>query len=112
MKPPKIECDGHIMVDHGFGQGDFSRCTNTAKTEFDGKRYCLVHDPVRVKARRTRWREKFDAENARRDEHYRRLDAIAKNGETARKALDAIARGELNDPVSYAALVIERYERE
>ena len=60
----------------------FSPCSRRAKVERDGKHYCGVHDPERLKAkreeRRVAWQEKWDAVHKQRNrqalEHAACLD--------------------------------------
>lgn len=49
-------------------------CVSKAKVERNGKHYCGMHDPVRVKERQDARDAKRNQENAARDQHWKRED--------------------------------------
>lgn len=50
----------------GWGMNSY-RCSKNWKVRRDGKRYCTIHDPVRVEERRrtreAKWRKEFSQDN-------------------------------------------------
>ena len=65
MKP----CCARISGDYN----DYA-CGNRGKVERDGKPYCLIHDPVRIKARREKEHKEYNKQQAERQ--ARRIDKI------------------------------------
>jgi hypothetical protein len=53
-------------------------CGKTAKAERDGKWYCGIHDPVRLKAIRDKTYARYRAESEAQDKAWRRQIAEAK----------------------------------
>jgi len=55
----------------------FHGCTRAAKVERDGKRYCAIHDPERVKAKQQAREDSYTAERDKRAAIERRARSLA-----------------------------------
>ncbi len=70
--------DGRCEAGSWSGAGRFShhqRCQNRAKVCRDGKDYCGIHDPLRVKDRRAKQEAKYEAERKLSSAKYSYLNA-------------------------------------
>lgn len=91
-------------------EGDY--CWNKGKFEFEGAMFCGIHHPPAVWAKH----QKRLAKERRRHVDWSHRSKLS-NWESRRvsriaRAFEEIAKGELNDPASYAAMILKEIESE
>jgi len=65
------------------------RCPYKGVIERDGKRYCRIHDPVKVLERRTAREEKWEADYRARADQYARSSDVVRSLTAREKVLNA-----------------------
>lgn len=83
-------------VHDSFGVS-FHQCGNKPKYEFEGKRYCGIHYPPNVEARRRKSEERWAAESAASRRRHALQDAARKVVAAALRWYDEAAEGGLFD---------------
>lgn len=97
------KCCGYISGDVSGGH----QCYRNAKYDYRGHKFCGTHYPPKVferaQKREEKWRRKWQAEKSRWD--YQK--AMREWKERVITAFEEIAKGELNDPAGYAAMILD-----
>lgn len=77
------------------------QCTRNAKVERDGKHYCTIHDPIRIKEKQDKkhkkWKEKFEKESKDHEYQYSAVAYCKKKGFTIDELKDALSKDGLDE---------------
>ena len=77
MIADKIQCSKQVYPNDRFGSFHGHQCTITKNIVMrDGKPYCKIHDPVKEAAKQKERQGKWDEENKKEKENYRRQRAM------------------------------------
>ena len=84
------------------------QCPYKGVIERDGKRYCRIHDPVKVLERRTAREEKWEADYRARADQYARSSDVVRSLTAREKVLNA--RLKLAEKLAAAAKELLRFK--
>ncbi len=107
LNPRDVDaCCAHVNP-HPYASG---QCSRRGRLVFEGRKFCGLHHPPAVLAKRQARERKYDFEDRKRDYTY----ALGAWERTRVRAFEAalveIAAGKLDDPAGYAQIVIEEQE--
>ena len=102
------ECHGATSADYG----PYVMCGRNAKYEYEGLSFCGTHHPPKVKERRDKRDAEFHARYEANRKRWKAEQWESKARERAWEALNEIAKGEMNDPAGYAAMILDELNAE
>lgn len=97
------QCCGEVRIDDWSN----TRCSYNGKLEYRGRNFCKIHYPPSIFEKAQARHDKFDREWNERQARNRMQERQQDWRDRALEALREIAKGELNDPAGYAAMILE-----
>ena len=83
----KNQCEEEVW--HGWYK---YQCKNPAKVKINGKNYCGIHNPEKIKEKYKKKEEKYDKERKERMYKHHAVSYCEKRGLTYEQLLDDIAK--------------------
>lgn len=99
-----VRCEGSKYYQVGRF-GEHRQCESKGKHEWQGHRFCSIHHPPTVEAKKQARTDEWERERAAQAARWRKADAERKQKDAALEAIKQIAAGH-NDPRALAQEVL------